>query len=92
MVGAGLDDRAHAAWLCTVLADNREGLRAKLRENGIEAAPVHYRNDRYTVFGGRQSGYANMDSVEEKYLVLPLHTKISLGDVECVCSVVRSGW
>ena len=92
MVGAGLHDRAHAAWLCTVLAENREGLCAKLRENGIEAAQVHYRNDRYSIFGGRQCGYANMDSIEQKYLVLPLHTKIGLGDVEFICSVVHSGW
>ena len=44
MVGAGFDDREHAAWLCTVLAENRVGLSAKLRENGIESAQVHYRN------------------------------------------------
>lgn len=92
MVGAGFDDREHAAWLCTVLAENRVGLSAKLRENGIESAQVHYRNDRYTILGGRQYGYDNMDAVEGKYLVLPLHTKVTLGDVDRICSVIRSGW
>jgi len=92
LLGTGFEDRTHAAWLCTVLAENREGLRAKLRENGIESAPVHYRNDNYTVFGGRQVGYDNMDAVEGKYLVLPLHTKVTMGDVDRICSVIRRGW
>lgn len=92
MVGTGFDDRTHAAWLCTVLAENREGLRVKLRENGIESAQVHFRNDRYTIHGGRQAGYDNMDAVEGKYLVLPLHTKVTLDDVDHICSIVRSGW
>jgi len=92
MVGAGFRDRTHAAWLCTVLAENREGLRVKLRENGIESAQVHYRNDRYTILGGRQHGYDIMDAVEEKYLVIPLHMKVTLGDVDRICRVIRSGW
>ena len=92
MIGVGFSDRAHAAWLCTVLAENREGLRIKLRENGIESSPVHYRNDCYKIFGGRQAGFDNMDAIEGKYLVLPLHTKVTLGDVDRICSIIRSGW
>lgn len=92
VLGADFKDRTHAAWMCTVLVENREGLQSKLREHGIESAQVHYRNDRYSVFGGRQQGYPNMDALEEKYLVLPLHTKMSVGDVGRVCSVIRSGW
>jgi len=33
-----------------------------------------------------------MDALEDRYLVLPLHGKMGLGDVERVCSVVESGW
>ena len=33
-----------------------------------------------------------MDALEDRYLVLPLHGKMSLGDVDRVCSVVKSGW
>jgi len=92
MVGAGYQDRTHAAWMCTVLVENREGLQAKLRDNGIESAQVHYRNDRYSIFGGRQRGYPNMDALEERYLVLPLHTKMGAGEVARVCETIRSGW
>jgi dTDP-4-amino-4,6-dideoxygalactose transaminase len=92
VVGIDYNDRIHAAWMCTVLSENREGLQKKLHENGIESAQVHYRNDRYSVFGGRKDDYPNMDAVEEQYLVLPLHTKMSLEDVQRICSTIRTGW
>ena len=33
-----------------------------------------------------------MDATEDKYLVLPLHTKMDDSDVARVCSVIKSGW
>jgi perosamine synthetase len=91
-VGGGYRDRTHAAWMCTVLVENRVGLMKKLHEHGIESSQVHYRNDRYTILGGRRDDYPNMDALEDKYLVIPLHTKIGLNDVDRVCSVIRTGW
>jgi perosamine synthetase len=92
VIGADYHDRTHAAWMCTVLVEMREELQTKLREHGIESAQVHYRNDRYSVFGGRRDDYPNMDAIEDKYLVLPLHTHMSLSDVRRVCAVIRDGW
>ena len=33
----------------------------------------------------------DMDALEDRYLVLPLHGKMGLGDVDRVSSVVKSG-
>lgn len=82
----------HAAWLMTVAAENRKALQRKLLESGIESNQVHYRNDRYSIFGGRLEGYPIMDSLEPKYLVLPLHTKMTEADVMRISSIIRSGW
>jgi len=49
---------------------------------------VHYRNDRYSIFGGRRNDYPNMDAIEDKYLVL----RIGQSDVGRICSTIRSGW
>jgi dTDP-4-amino-4,6-dideoxygalactose transaminase len=92
VVGSGYTDREHAAWLCTVYVDDRPGLERKLKEHNIDSNQVHYRNDRHDVFGGRRPDLPTMDRVEERYLVLPLHTQMGLGDVERVCDVLASGW
>ena len=85
-------DKEHAAWLFTIAVDDRRGLQRKLFEHGIESNQVHYRNDRYSIFGERVDGLTNMDAVEDHYLVLPLHTHMTGSDVERISAVVRSGW
>lgn len=92
VVGAKHDDREHAAWLCTVLVDRRKDLEQKLRDHAIESGQVHFRNDRYTVFSQFRGEMPNMDAVEDKYLVLPLHTHMTVEDVDRVCDTIRSGW
>jgi dTDP-4-amino-4,6-dideoxygalactose transaminase len=92
LVGGGLRDRVHAAWLCTVFAERRVQLQRKLRERRIESNQVHYRNDRYTTFQHCRGSFPNMDAVEEHYLVLPLHTQMTSEDAERVVGVIRSGW
>ncbi|MEJ6021295.1 DegT/DnrJ/EryC1/StrS family aminotransferase [Ramlibacter sp. PS4R-6] len=93
LVGSVADSRReHAAWTCTVLVDGRADLQRKLREAGIESDPVHFRNDKYSVFERYRGQAPNMDAVESRYLVLPLHTRMSGDDVRRVCNVVRAGW
>lgn len=91
-VGTEYVDREHAAWLCTVLVENRMDLQRKLYENHVESNQVHYRNDRYTIFGGRRNDLPNMDLLEDHYLVLPLHTHMNTEDVSQVCDIIKSGW
>jgi perosamine synthetase len=92
LIGGGYRDRTHAAWMCTILAERREALQKKLRDRGVETSQVHYRNDRYSIFGGRRNDFPNMDAVEDKYLHLPLHTRMNQSDVGRVCAAIREGW
>lgn len=93
VVGEGYTDREHAAWLCTVLVDERRDLTRKLRDNAIESGQVHFRNDRYSVFAEfRRHHLPNMDEIDDRYLILPLHTHMTVTDVDRVCETIRSGW
>ena len=94
IIGNDFDDREHAAWLFTIIVDNRYKLQEKLRDNKIESNQVHFRNDRYSIFKDFTDGknFPNMDQIEDKYLVLPLHTMMNENDVRRVCSIIKSGW
>jgi perosamine synthetase len=92
LIGADATDRTHAAWLCTALVDKRQDFMNKLRDRKVESGQVHYRNDRYSVLGGRRFDLPQMDAIEENYIVLPLHMHMTEEDVEYVCKVVKSGW
>lgn len=83
----------NSSWLITVIVDkDRVGLMKKLRDQGIESAQVHYRNDRYKIFGERRGDLPVMDAFEDRYLVLPLHTKMGPEHVNKICEIVNSGW
>ena len=94
IVGMNKDDREHAAWLFTILVKARYGLQNKLAEKGIESNQMHFRNDRYSIFKEHCDGkiFPNMDIIENKYLVLPLHHKLSEEDVLRICYEIKSGW
>lgn len=93
LIGAHATDRTHAAWLCTALIEhNRVGFMYNLRDKKIESGQVHYRNDRYSIFGGRRTDLPHMDAVEDHYIVLPLHTKITEEQVAYICEVIKQGW
>ena len=94
VIGGGCVDREHAAWLFTVIVEDRYTLQKKLRKNGIESNQVHFRNDRYAIFNEYTQGkkFPNMDLIEDSYLALPLHTMMNEDDVRRVCSVIKSGW
>jgi dTDP-4-amino-4,6-dideoxygalactose transaminase len=84
--------RKSAAWLYTICVEGRKNLQEKLWESGVESRQVHYRNDRYSIFQESKSDFPMMDKLEDQYLVLPLHTKMNLSDVERIVEVIDSGW
>ena len=65
-------------------------LQTFLASNGVESNQVHYRNDRYSIFGDRKSKLPNMDLIENEYLVLPLHTRMTTSDVSKICGLINN--
>ena len=80
-------------WLFTIeVKKDRDKLINLLRSNGIESGLVHYRNDNYKIFEKFKSDLPNLDFIESRYLSLPLHTHMTLSDVNRICDVVNSDW
>ena len=83
--------KKHAAWLFTILLEKKDFLQKKLREKGIETNQVHFRNDKYSVFKKfvKNSKFPNMDYIENKYLVLPIHLKVKTSDAKYICQLIN---
>ncbi len=88
MLGAPDGVSEHAAWLCTIRTSKRRALQEFLFQNGVESNQVHYRNDRYTIFSDFRNDVPNMDSIENEYLVLPLHNKLNSSHVDKICNLI----
>ena len=85
-------DPDSACWLCTVAVERREDFRRMLSAHEVESDQVHYRNDRYKIFQEFRGDFPNMDAIDGKYLVLPLHMGMDIWDVRRICDLVRAGW
>lgn len=59
-----------------------------LKEKGIDSGQHHYRNDKYTVFGGRGK-YPVMDKLENQYFIVPFHHGISSADASRVLEALN---
>ena len=73
-------------WLFTIISPFKDILQKKLREKNIETNQVHFRNDKYSIFKkfSKNKNFKNMDNIQDKYLVLPLHTKMTINDAKRV--------
>ena len=85
-------DKKSAAWLFTILIKKKDYLQKKLREKNIETNQVHFRNDKYSIFEkfAKNKRFKNMDKIEDQYLVLPIHTKVSAKNAEYICKLINS--
>tara|TARA_B100001964_G_scaffold208791_1_gene241731 strand:+ start:1374 stop:2516 length:1143 start_codon:yes stop_codon:yes gene_type:complete len=80
-----------AAWLFTILTKKKDYLQEKLREKNIETNQVHFRNDKYSIFKKfvKNQRFKNMDKIENEYLVLPIHTKVTPKDAKYICKLIN---
>lgn len=76
-------------WLAGGFAKDYEGLKKKMADNGYEIGQHHYRNDKYTVFGGRQE-LMKMDILENKYFFVPFHMGVSVEDAHKIGKLCAS--
>lgn len=59
-------------WLAGGITNQYQLLKNTMAMNGIEIGQHHYRNDKYTIFGGVKK-LPIMDSLEGKYFFVPFH-------------------
>lgn len=90
---SGLPIKAHS-WLAILTLPGALELGKYLKEQGIETGQHHYRNDKYTVFGGGRganlAGYLPMmDKLEKQYLLLPYHYGVSERQARRIVQQIR---
>lgn len=77
------------AWLAGGLTNDYEGLKKELNIAGYEVGQHHYRNDMYSVFGGRVADCQMMDNIEHMYFFVPLHYDVSIDDAYIIGNIVK---
>ncbi len=76
-------------WLAGGLRNDYNGLKKELNDAGYEMGQHHYRNDLYTVFGGKVNDCPVMDEIENKYFFVPLHYGVTEEQAHLIGSICQ---
>ncbi len=83
-------DRQSSFHLCCILAERRNALVDKLRENGVGVG-VHYRrNDAYPMYDSQE--LPNTEYFTSRVISLPLHLDLTDEEIAYVCCLIKEGW
>lgn len=83
-----------AYWLFTLQVADRDRLIALLDKNGIDASPVHCRNDTYTAFTActlGRDGLAAAAVFDQQMLCIPVGEWLTDADVERIVACLKKG-
>jgi perosamine synthetase len=75
-----IDGPGNAHGFACLLVENRDEFCEKLAAKGIETNVMQVRNDRYKIFKEFATPLPNLDWVEDRYVCIPLHNRMSLSD------------
>ena len=79
-------------WLFTIVSPIKDIIQKQLRKKNIETNQVHFRNDKYSIFKKfiKNNKFKNMDKIHKQYLVLPIHTKMTVKDAEKISEEINN--
>ena len=72
-----------------LLVDNRDEFCSRMNSAGIETNVMHVRNDAYKIFHPFRTRLPGMDAVEDRYICIPMHNRMSSADAIYVGEIAR---
>ena len=87
-----IDGDVNTYWLATILVDRRDDFAKMMFEADIDVNTVHVRNDIYKVFGSKRADLPVMNSLEEKYISIPLNMRVTEEDAYYIVNTIKRGW
>lgn len=87
-----IDGKDNSYWLATVLVEKRDNFAKMMFEADIDTNIVQVRNDIYKIFGGKRADLPALNSIEQRYLSIPIGMHVSEEDVNYICDTIEKGW
>ncbi|MCL4435498.1 MAG: DegT/DnrJ/EryC1/StrS family aminotransferase [Thaumarchaeota archaeon] len=85
-------DRKNANWLFPLHVERREDFAKMMSAKGIEVSVVHWRNDRYSIFGGLRKDLPNLEKFSKTIIHIPLHQDLTDSNVEYIIDSIKGEW
>lgn len=87
-----VDGVQNTYWLATLIVEKRDDFAKMMFEADIDTNVVQVRNDIYKIFGGKRADLPTMNSIEEKYISIPIGMNVTEEDANYISSCIEKGW
>jgi len=77
-----------ANWMFPIHVEHRRNFAKQMRNEGIEVAVHNWRNDQYTIFGGKQN-LPNTEKVNNNLIHIPLHAELTDEQVHYITTTIK---
>ena len=77
-------------WLLTLLVPHRDAFVSALRDRGVQASPVHARNDRHTLFAPFRRELPGVDAFASRNVAIPCGWWLTAADRRTVIHATRA--
>lgn len=85
-------DRVSSSWLYTILVHDRTSFANMMGRKNIHVSLVHERLDRYTFTEKFKKDLPELDSIYDKYIVIPVGWWLSHENCEYIVDCIKKGW
>ncbi len=85
-------ERGSACYLFLVFVERRYDFLHALQERGVQADLPVVRNDIAPIFGGKRRELPVMNEIEQSYVGLPVHNRMTEDHITRVIEAVKKGW
>lgn len=82
-------DRTPGNWMFAIHVDDRNEFIKHMLSKGIGVTVHNWRNDRYSIFGGKRNDLPNLDKLDKTLVNLPIHHAITEEDVDFIISEIK---
>lgn len=79
-------------WMYTMKVENRNEFIKMMNSKGIEASPLHHRNDTHSVFIESKCDLPNLDEFYNAYIHIPCGSWVNEEEREHIVDMIKMGW
>lgn len=79
-------------WLYTILVERRDDFIRALGDRGVNASPLHLRNDRHSIFKHAKRDLPGLNYFYERFVHIPCGWWVGDEERETIVSAIKKGW
>ena len=86
------NEEEHTFWFFSFLIESRNDFIRMMTEKEIPVSVVHQGIHKYSIFDDCKKDLDNQKIFDGKHIAIPIHSKLTIDDVDMIIEAIKTGW